>query len=84
MKNFKTIKFFLAFLFIFLTVSIAFAQVDVARQTTAVTYPLDEVVYAAISRHNAFSANEGRGKNQTDKQKRHGNRTFGFKNAATV
>jgi outer membrane protein OmpA-like peptidoglycan-associated protein len=44
MKNFKPLNFVLILLFVFaLTVS-NFAQVDVPRQTTAITYPEDETV----------------------------------------
>ncbi|MDQ3130110.1 MAG: OmpA family protein [Acidobacteriota bacterium] len=48
MQNSRAIKFIVISLFIFSvifsTVIFAFGQVDVARQTTAITYPLDEVV----------------------------------------
>ena len=48
MQNSRAVKFIVISLFIFSvifsTVIFAFGQVDVARQTTAITYPLDEVV----------------------------------------
>ncbi|HXG86325.1 MAG TPA: OmpA family protein [Pyrinomonadaceae bacterium] len=44
MKNYKPLKTLLLLSFLFLLTVTTFAQVDVARQTTAITYPQDEVV----------------------------------------
>ncbi|MBK7706606.1 MAG: hypothetical protein IPJ30_12725 [Acidobacteria bacterium] len=37
-------------------------QVDVARQTTAITYPLDEIVYVPVSRDDRFPRMKGEAK----------------------
>lgn len=58
----KVIKSFtsaLVFLFLALNVS---AQVDVARQTTAITYPLDELVYVQFRGTTRFPRMKGEGK----------------------
>ena len=44
MHNSKLFKSLTALLFIFSFAVFSFGQVDVARQTTAITYPLDETV----------------------------------------
>ena len=44
MKNLPLLKIVLIFTFLLIFGISVFAQVDLARQTTAVTYPLDEVV----------------------------------------
>ncbi|HEY0427444.1 MAG TPA: OmpA family protein [Pyrinomonadaceae bacterium] len=44
MKKFNAINIIPLFSLLFLLTISSFAQVDIARQTTAVTYPLDEVV----------------------------------------
>jgi outer membrane protein OmpA-like peptidoglycan-associated protein len=44
MKNSKAIKILLIVTFVFSAVFTAFGQVDVARETKAITYPLDETI----------------------------------------
>ncbi len=44
MKNLSTFRLIIVFAFIVSTSLMTFGQVDVARKTTAVTYPLDDVV----------------------------------------
>lgn len=45
MKNLKSFNVVTLLVSLFLLSSTAFSQVDVSRETTAVTYPLDEVVF---------------------------------------
>ncbi|HEX8639494.1 MAG TPA: OmpA family protein [Pyrinomonadaceae bacterium] len=44
MQKFKAFKFIVITLFVFSSVVFSFGQADIARQTTAITYPLDEIV----------------------------------------
>jgi outer membrane protein OmpA-like peptidoglycan-associated protein len=44
MQKFKALKFLVITLFVFSSVVVSFGQADIARQTTAITYPLDEIV----------------------------------------
>ncbi len=44
MKNLSPLKFVIILTFTFVSAISAIAQVDIARQTTAMTYPLDELV----------------------------------------
>jgi len=66
MQNSKVIKFIILSLFvfsvIFSTVIFAFGQVDVARQTTAITYPLDELVYTQFRGTTRFPRMKGEAK----------------------
>jgi outer membrane protein OmpA-like peptidoglycan-associated protein len=62
MTNSKTIKFIFTFLFIFSLISFAFGQVDVARQTTAITYPQDELVYVQFRGTTRFPRMKGEAK----------------------
>lgn len=62
MTNSKTIKFIFAFLFIFSMISFAFGQVDVARQTTAITYPQDDTVYVQFRGTTRFPRMKGEAK----------------------
>jgi outer membrane protein OmpA-like peptidoglycan-associated protein len=62
MHNSKAIKLLLLSLFIFSTVIFAFGQVDIARQTTAITYPLDEIVYTQFRGTTRFPRMKGEAK----------------------
>ncbi len=62
MQNSKAIKFLFIFLFLFSTVIFAFGQLDVARQTTAITYPLDQVVYTQFRGTTRFPRMKGEAK----------------------
>ena len=66
MQNSKAIKLIILSLFvfsvIFSTVNFAFGQVDVARQTTAITYPLDESVYTQFRGTTRFPRMKGEAK----------------------
>jgi len=62
MQNSKIINFLAAFLFIFSTVIFTFGQVDVARQTTAITYPLDEIVITQFRGTTRFPRMKGEGR----------------------
>lgn len=53
--------FFVALIFSLSAVGV-FAQVDVARQTTAITYPLDELVYVQFRGTTRFPRMKGEGK----------------------
>src|SRR5688572_18941189 len=45
MNNSPFLKFISVIVFIFTSVGFAIAQVDVPRKTTAITYPLDDLVF---------------------------------------
>jgi len=63
MKIHQALKSFALFSLLFLlTVSTSFAQVDVARQTTAITYPQDEVVYVQFRGTTRFPRMKGEAK----------------------
>jgi outer membrane protein OmpA-like peptidoglycan-associated protein len=62
MQKSKAIKFIAAILFIFSTVIFTFGQVDVARQTTAITYPLDELVITQFRGTTRFPRMKGEGR----------------------
>lgn len=61
MRKYIAIKIIPIFLFLFLAVP-AFAQVDVARKTLAVTYPLDETVLMQFRGTTRFPRMKGEGK----------------------
>jgi outer membrane protein OmpA-like peptidoglycan-associated protein len=62
MQKFKVFKFLLVSAFVFSTVIFTFGQVDVARQTTAITYPLDQVVYTQFRGTTRFPRMKGEAK----------------------
>jgi len=62
MKNLKLLKFGLIFSILFLISVPVFAQVDVARKTKAVTYPLDEVVLMQFRGTTRFPRMKGEGR----------------------
>jgi outer membrane protein OmpA-like peptidoglycan-associated protein len=62
MHNSKSFKTLATFLFIFSTVIFTFGQVDVARQTTAITYPLDELVITQFRGTTRFPRMKGEGR----------------------
>ena len=64
MKNLKKIKFISLFSVLFLLTATVFAQVDVPRQTTAVTYPVDETVYLQFRGTTRFPRMKGEAKIQ--------------------
>ncbi|MGI8639417.1 MAG: OmpA family protein [Pyrinomonadaceae bacterium] len=65
MKNLKYISLFSIFLLLTATV---FAQIDVPRQTTAVTYPIDETVYLQFRGTTRFPRMKGDAKIQRTKK----------------
>lgn len=62
MRKFKAIKFFSICLFILSAVIFSFGQVDVARQTTAITYPQNELVYTQFRGTTRFPRMKGEAK----------------------
>ncbi|MCY7375370.1 MAG: OmpA family protein [Pyrinomonadaceae bacterium] len=62
MTKFKAFNFIVIFSFLFLLSAPTFAQVDVARKTTAVTYPLDQVVLTQFRGTTRFPRMKGEGK----------------------
>lgn len=58
----KSFQFLAAILFIFSVSIFAFGQVDVARQTTAITYPLDELVITQFRGTTRFPRMKGEGR----------------------
>lgn len=62
MKNLKYTKYVLIFSVFFLSNIPAFSQVDVARKTTAVTYPLDQTVLTNFRGTTRFPRMKGEGK----------------------
>ena len=62
MKNSKAIIITLALLIVFVPSITSFAQVDVARRTTAITYPLDELVYVQFRGTTRFPRMKGEAK----------------------
>lgn len=62
MKNLKSFKL-ITLIFVIFSLSISiFSQVDVARETTAVTYPLDEVVFLQFRGTTRFPRMKGEAK----------------------
>lgn len=57
-----TFKLLLTSIFIFTIAIISFGQVDVARQTTAITYPQDELVYTQFRGTTRFPRMKGEAK----------------------
>lgn len=62
MQNSKSFKFSVIFFLILSFAVFSFGQVDVARQTTAITYPLDEVVYTQFRGTTRFPRMKGEAK----------------------
>lgn len=62
MKINKAFKLFALFSLLFLFTIQTFAQVDVARQTTAITYPQDEIVYVQFRGTTRFPRMKGEAK----------------------
>jgi outer membrane protein OmpA-like peptidoglycan-associated protein len=62
MHNSKIFRYLATFLFIFSTAIFTFGQVDVARQTTAITYPLDEIVITQFRGTTRFPRMKGEGR----------------------
>src|ERR1700712_5061289 len=62
MKNSKTPKFTTILLILLSTVIFAYGQVDVPRQTTAVTYPKDEIVSVQFRGTTRFPRMKGEAK----------------------
>ncbi len=62
MNNSKVIISTLALLLLFAFVTATVAQVDVARRTTAITYPLDELVYVQFRGTTRFPRMKGEAK----------------------
>ncbi len=62
MKIYKLLKLSALFSLLFLFTIQTFAQVDVARQTTAITYPQDEVVYVQFRGTTRFPRMKGEAK----------------------
>ena len=62
MYNSKIIRYIAFVLFIFSTAVFTFGQVDVARQTTAITYPLDELVITQFRGTTRFPRMKGEGR----------------------
>ncbi|CAN5616385.1 hypothetical protein BH18ACI1_BH18ACI1_12600 [soil metagenome] len=68
MKNLKLSKIIPLFSVLFLLSVTIFAQVDVPRQTTAVTYPVDETVYLQFRGTTRFPRMKGEAKIQRTKK----------------
>jgi outer membrane protein OmpA-like peptidoglycan-associated protein len=62
MHKSKIFKILAPLLFVFSTVIFTFGQVDVARQTTAITYPLDELVITQFRGTTRFPRMKGEGR----------------------
>lgn len=62
MNNSKAIIITLALLLVFTSAVTSFAQVDVARRTTAITYPLDELVIVQFRGTTRFPRMKGEGR----------------------
>ena len=62
MHNSKIFGYLATFIFIFSTAIFTFGQVDVARQTTAITYPLDELVITQFRGTTRFPRMKGEGR----------------------
>ena len=62
MHNSKIFKVIAFILFVFSTAVLTFGQVDVARQTTAITYPLDDLVITQFRGTTRFPRMKGEGR----------------------
>lgn len=62
MTKFRVFNFIAIISFVFLLAVTTFAQLDVARKTTAVTYPLDQVVLTQFRGTTRFPRMKGEGK----------------------
>lgn len=62
MKKFRFSNYIAVFSFIFTLTAVSFAQVDVARKTTAVTYPLNQVVLTQFRGTTRFPRMKGEGR----------------------
>ncbi len=62
MTKFRALNYIAIISFVFLLAFPAFAQVDVARKTTAVTYPLDQIVLTQFRGTTRFPRMKGEGK----------------------
>lgn len=62
MQKLKLTGLLATLLFVFSTVISTFGQVDVARQTTAITYPLDEIVITQFRGTTRFPRMKGEGR----------------------
>ncbi|MEO7674204.1 MAG: hypothetical protein ABIU09_09035, partial [Pyrinomonadaceae bacterium] len=62
MKSPKAIIIALALGFVFTSAVTSFAQVDVARRTTAITYPLDDLVFVQFRGTTRFPRMKGEAK----------------------
>lgn len=62
MHNSKIFRYIATFLFIFSTAIFTFGQVDVPRQTTAITYPQDELVITQFRGTTRFPRMKGEGR----------------------
>lgn len=83
MKIPKAINFLIVISTLFLFSINVFAQVDVPRETRAVTYPVDETVMLKFRGTTRFPRMKGEGKIQRTKE-RYGNRDFRVENAAPL
>lgn len=68
MKKLKIQTFIPLFSFLFLLTAIAYGQSDVSRQTTAVTYPVDETVYLQFRGTTRFPRMKGEAKIERTKK----------------
>lgn len=62
MKKLNAVRFFIVSLLVFSAVTLSFGQVDVARQTTAITYPPDQLVYVQFRGTTRFPRMKGEAK----------------------
>lgn len=68
MKNLKSLKFLSLLLIIFSMAVVSFGQVDVPRESTAVTYPQDETVYLQFRGTTRFPRMKGEAKIERTKK----------------
>ncbi len=62
MNKTKSLRFVLLIVAVIVSAAPVFAQVDISRQTTAITYPLDEVVYVQFRGTTRFPRMKGEAK----------------------
>jgi len=62
MNNLKALNIVIILLFVCISAGSGFAQVDVPRRTTAITYPLDQVVFVQFRGTTRFPRMKGEGK----------------------
>lgn len=62
MQKFKAFKFIAITLFVLSSVVFSYGQADIARQTTAITYPLDEIVQTQFRGTTRFPRMKGEAK----------------------